>query len=144
MKSQESPSQELLRELLRVAHEVRSRVIEGDRRLHLRDVYAVCFHLAREFDGRFPDLRIMVGDRLAEHGFVQHHWLEIPSGEIYIDPACDVADPFQPVRVGRTSDPDFASTYRNALDANIDIDDPRNTPEMLFRSRSAWDSEKQD
>jgi len=144
MKARGAPGQELLRDLLSTAHETRSRIIPNDRRLHLRDVYALCFELARELHGRFPDLCIMVGDRRAEHGLVQHHWLEIPSGEIYIDLACDTLDPFQTIRVGKTSDPDFLATYRNGVDSNIDVNDPRNRPEILYQSRSAWDSEKQD
>ena len=141
MNAHAAPDQQVLRKLLRVARQVRSREINSDRRLQLRDVYSLCYHIARELDGSFPDLRMMVGDRLAEHGPVQHMWLEIPSGEIYLDPAYDAVDPFQRIRAGKTSDPDFVSTYRNAQDANIDVDDPRNRPELMFKSKSAWDSE---
>ena len=107
----------------------------------MRDVYALCFELARELVGRFPDLRIMVGDRVSEHGKLQHHWIEIPSAQVYVDPAGDLLDRFQPVRVGKVSDPDFASTYCNGVDSNIDVNDPRNRPELLFKARSAWDPE---
>ena len=141
MNSQAAPDQQVLRKLLRVARQVRSRLIRTDNRLQLRDAYSLCYHVARELDGRYPDLRIMVGDREGEDGPVQHMWLEIPSGEIYLDPAYDAIDPFQTVRVGKTSDPDFVSTYRNAQDANIDVNDPRNRPELMFKSKSAWDSE---
>jgi hypothetical protein len=134
--------QEVLRELLRVAHEVRSRHLDTSCRMQLRDSYALCYYMARELSGRYPDLLIMVGDREDEHGLVQHMWLEIPSGEIYVDPAYDALDPFQPVRLGRTSDAEFASTYRNGQDANCDVEDPRNRPELLFKTKSAWDSER--
>jgi len=134
-------SQEVLRELLRVAHDVRSQRIDISRRLQLRDTYSLCYYIARNLGGRYPDLRIMVGDREDEHGLVQHMWLEIPSGEIYLDPIYDALDPFQPVRAGKTSDLDFASIYHNGQDANIDIDDPRNRPELLFKFKTAWDSE---
>lgn len=141
MTAEAAPGREILRRLTRTAHEVRSRLVTSDRRLRLRDIYSLCYHIARDLDGRYPDLRIMVGDREGEHGPVQHMWIEIPSGEIYLDPACDVLDPFQPVRAGKTSDPDFASTYRNVQDANIDVNDPQNRPEVMFKSKSAWDSE---
>jgi hypothetical protein len=136
-----APSREVLRKLIHTAHDVRSRLIKSDRHLRLRDIYSLCYYVARDLDGRYPDLRIMVGDREGEHGPVQHMWIEIPSGEIYLDPACDALDPFQPVRAGRTSDPEYSATYRNALDANIDVKDPRNQPEVMFKTRSAWDPE---
>lgn len=141
MNAHAAPDQQVLRKLLRAARKVRLRLIPSDRRLQLRDVYSLCYYIARELDGRFPDLRIMVGDRESEHGPVQHMWLEIPSGEIYLDPAYDAIDSFQPVRAGKTSDPDFTSTYANGQDANIDVNDPRNRPELMFKSKSAWDSE---
>ena len=139
-----APSQEMLRHLFRIAHEVRSRVIDADRRLGLRDVYALCYYITKELHGQYPGLRIMVGDRLGEHGLVQHHWLEIPSAGIYLDPACDALDPFQTIRVGKLDDTYFSCTYRNGLDASIDVDDPRNRPEVLYKFRSPWDPEKQD
>ena len=133
-----------MRELLRVAHGVRSRVIDSDRRLRLRDAYALCFYLTRRLRHRYPDVRLMVGDRVGEHGLMQHHWLEIPSLRLYLDPAFDALDPFQPVRVGKISDPEFVTTYRNGLDGNIDVSDPRNRPEILYKSRSAFDPESRD
>lgn len=141
MSAHADPGQRILRDLLQVAHKVRSQLIESDRRLNLRDIYSLSYYVARGLDDRYPDLRIVVGDRNGEHGPVQHLWIEIPSGEFYLDPACDGLDPFQPVRVGKTSDPDFISTYRNGQDANIDVNDPRNRPELLFKSKSAWDAE---
>ena len=98
--------------------------------------------MLQELQGRLPDLRIMVGDRISERGPVQHLWFEIPSVEIYIDPAADGLDVFQPIRVGKTSDPDFVSTYRNGQDANLDVSDPRNRPELMFQQKSAWDPEQ--
>ncbi len=141
MSSQDDRKKQLLREVLRVAQQVRSRAAIQDRRLRLRDVYALCYELVRELDGRFPDVRIMIGDRLGEHGPVQHQWIEIPSARVYVDAAYELLDPFQPIRVGEISDPDFASTYLNGIDSNIDVNDARNRPELLFKTKSAWDSE---
>lgn len=133
---------ELIREFLRVAHEVRSRLLKEDRRLQLRDVYTLCFHVARELHRHHPDLRIMVGDRATEHGNVQHHWLEFPERGLFLDPAYDDFDPFQPVRIGRISDEDFYSTYRNGLNSEFDVDDPRDRPEVVYRVRTAIDPER--
>ncbi len=141
MDSQANRKKQLLRELLRIAQQVRSRAAIQDRRLRLRDVYTLCFELVRELNGRFPDVRIMVGDRVEEHGPVQHQWIEIPSAKVYVDAACEALDPFQPIRAGDTSDPDFTSTYINGVDSNIDVNDPRNRPQLLFKAKSAWDSE---
>jgi len=141
MKADNDSIQKLLRDLLKMAREVRARILAKDQRLRLRDVYSLNYYLARELHGRFPDLRIMVGDRLGEHGFVQHHWIEIPSAGVYVDPAADALDPFQPVRAGKLSDQEFTSTYRGGMDGNIDVDDPRNRPDLLFKNKSAWDSE---
>lgn len=135
------PDQQVFRDLLGIAQEVRSRFVQPDCRFTLRDIYSLSYHLARELRRKFPDLRIMVGDRIAEHGFIQHHWIEIPSSDIYIDPAADVLDPFHPVRIGRFTDAEFSSTYRNGFDANIDLADPRNRPELLFKAKSLFDSE---
>jgi hypothetical protein len=43
--------------------------------------------------------------------------------------------------VGTTDEPDFAASHRNGLDANIDIQDPRNRPDVLYQAKSAWDPE---
>jgi hypothetical protein len=134
----------MLRDLYRIAGEVRSRAVGIDPALRLAEVYAICYGLARELKRQYPDVRIMVGDLDAENGLVQHHWLEIPSRGAYVDPACDALDPFQPVRAGCLDDPDFVSTHRNGLDANIDVNDPRNRPDVLYQAKSAWDSEKPD
>lgn len=107
----------------------------------MHDTYRLCYHLAHELRGDFSDLRITVGDRLGDRGPVQHLWLEIPSREIYIDSACDQLDSFHPVRVGFTTDSEYAAIYRNAFDSNIDITDPRNRPEILFKAKTAWDRE---
>ena len=141
MSPNSSHLKELLREVLRTAQQVRARVLREDCGLGLRDVYTVCFELTSELRGSFPDAHIMVGDRVGETGNIQHHWIEIPSEGIYVDPACDVLDLFQAIRVGDTSDPDFVSTYLNGVDSNIDVSDPRNRPEVLFKVKSAWDSE---
>ena len=138
--SHDDPEQ--VRELLRVAHEVRERLLTEDRRLRLSDIYALCFHVARELHGHHPDVRIMVGDRVTEHGYVQHHWLELPESGLFLDPAFDDFDPFQPVRIGRISDEDFASTYHNGLNSQFDVDDPRDRPEMVYRARAAFDPER--
>ncbi len=74
--------------------------VTEDRRLRLRDVYTLSFRRARDLHRRFPDARIMVGGGEGGHGLVQHHWIEIPSVQVYVDPACDVPDPFPPIRVG--------------------------------------------
>jgi hypothetical protein len=129
------------RELLHVAHEVRSRVLIEERRLELRDVYLLCFHIARELQGQHSDQRIMVGDRIGEHGKVQHHWLELPGSGIFLDPAYDDLDPFHPVRIGRTSDEDFHLTYINGLNSEFNVDDARDRPEMVYRPRTAFDPE---
>jgi hypothetical protein len=134
-------TRDILRSLLKAAQEVRSRILVNDRRLRLRDVYSLSYYLAIELRGQFPDVRIMVGDREDEHGFVQHHWIEIPSVKVFLDPAGDALDPFHPVRVGKTSDQEFTATYRNGVDSNIDVTDPRNRPDLLFKTKSAWDSE---
>lgn len=84
----------------------------------------------------------MVGDRSTEHGNIQHHWLELPSSGLFLDPAYDDFDPFQPVRVGRTSDEDFTSSYLNGLNSQFDLDDPRDLPEMVYRVRTAFDPER--
>jgi len=139
--SNNGPSPAQLREMLQVAHEVRARLIDSNRKLRQRDVYALCFHLAQELRAQFPDIRIMVGDRAVEHGFAQHLWLEIPSGAVFVDPAFDAIDPFQLVRVGRTTESDFAALYHAGQDGNFDLDDPRNRPGELFRTRTAWDGE---
>jgi hypothetical protein len=136
------PDHQLVRELLRVAHDVRSRLLTDDRRLQLRDVYALCFHIARELYRHHPDLRIMVGDRATEHGNVQHHWLEFPDSGLFLDPAYDDLDPFQTVRIGRIVDQAFTNTYRNGLNSQFDVDDPRDRPEMVYRSRTAFDPER--
>jgi hypothetical protein len=43
--------------------------------------------------------------------------------------------------VGKTGQEEFLSVYRNGVDANIDVADPRNRPEVLFKVKSAFDSE---
>jgi hypothetical protein len=131
----------MLRELLHIAQRVRSQTLGGNHRLRLRDVYALNYRLAKELLGRFPDARIMIGDRVGERGPVQHHWIEIPSLGVFIDPACDALDSFQPARVGKTGQEEFLSVYRNGVDANIDVANPRNRPEVLFKVKSAFDSE---
>jgi hypothetical protein len=134
--------QQLLRTLMEVGHEVRARVLLEDHQLTLKDVYTLCFHIARELHGAHPDLRIMVGDRMSERGPIQHHWLELPSSGIFIDPAYDDLDPFQPVRVGKIADEEFISTYCNGLDSRFDVDDPRDRPEMVYKARTAFDPER--
>jgi hypothetical protein len=84
----------------------------------------------------------MVGDRSTDVGNVQHHWLELPSSGLFLDPAYDDFDPFQPVRVGRTSDEDFSSTYRNGLNSQFDVDDPRDRPAVVYQARTALDPER--
>ena len=132
---------ELLREMIRTARQFRSTILPSDQPLKLRNVYTLSFHIARELRSRFPDVCIMVGDRITERGAIQHFWLEVPSRELFLDCAHDELDPFQPVRAGKTSDADFAATYLNREDANFDLDDPRNRPELLFKAKSAWDPE---
>lgn len=132
---------ELARELLHAAHSVREQLLTGDAPLKMRHVYALCYYIAQELRGRHPDLRIMIGDRGTEHGKVQHHWLEFPASGYYLDPACDELDPFQPVRVGSTSDESFASTYTNGLESGFSLDDPRDRPEIVYRPRTAFDPE---
>jgi hypothetical protein len=147
-----NPNQKLLRTLMRSAREARSRVVTDDHPLRLRDVYAICYELARDLRGAFSSsasfshLQIMVGDLAGGQGLVQHHWIEIPlSGvrdrSLYVDAACDSLDPFQPVRVGTTADSDFMVTHRNGIDANIDVNDPRNRPDVLYKTKSACDPE---
>jgi hypothetical protein len=84
----------------------------------------------------------MVGDRSTEHGNVQHHWIELPSIGVFLDPAYDDFDPFHPVRIGRTSDEDFTSTYQNSFNSQFNVDDPRDRPEMVYRTRTAFDPER--
>jgi hypothetical protein len=131
-----------VRALLRAAHDVRSRLLTEDKSLPLRDVYTLCFHLARELHHQYPDLQIMVGDRVTDAGKVQHHWLEFPGNGLFLDPAYDEFDSFQPVRIGRIDDDEFRRTYRNGLNSQFDIDDPRDSPEMLYRPRTAFDPER--
>jgi hypothetical protein len=40
-----------------------------------------------------------------------------------------------------TGDSDFVATHRNGIDANIDVNDPRNRPDVLYKAKSAWDPE---
>lgn len=133
---------DVLQQLLHVAQQVRAERLSEDRVLHLRDVYALCFHVARELRGGYPDVRIMVGDRLGENGPVQHHWIELPSMGVFVDPAYDELDSFQPVRAGRTEDEEFHSMYRNAMDSRFDVDDPCDQPEQVYRPRTAYDPER--
>ncbi len=137
-----SDTDQLLRELMEVGHQVRAELHVEDHRFTLKDIYTVCFQLARELHGRHPDLRIMVGDRLTEQGLVQHHWLELSSAGVFIDPVFDELDPFQPVRVGKISDEEFSGTYLNGLDSRFDVDDPRDRPELVYKARTAFDPEK--
>jgi len=133
---------ELGPELMRVAQEVRARLLLENQPLQLRDVYTLCFQIARELYPQHPDLRIMVGDRVGERGPVQHHWLEFPDSGYFLDPAYDELDPFQPVRAGRTSEEEFSSVYQNGLDSKFDVTDPRDRPEMVYRARTAFDPER--
>ena len=133
---------DLVSELVHATQEARAQLLTEDRRLRLRDVYALCFHIASELHGRHPDLQIMVGDRSTERGNIQHHWIELPSIGVFLDPAYDDFDPFQPVRIGRTSDEDFISTYQNGLNSQFNVDDPRDRPEMVYRTRTAFDPER--
>ena len=135
-------SNQQFRDLLQIAHHLRSRLLTEDRPLQLRDIYALCFHVARELHPQYPDVQIMVGDRVTERGKVQHHWLEFPDSGIFVDPAYDDFDSFQPVRIGRTSDEDFTYTYRNGINSQFDVDDPRDRPEMVYRPRTAYDPER--
>jgi hypothetical protein len=135
-------SNQQFRELLQVAQQVRSRLLTKDRRLQLRDIYALCFHIACELHSRYADVQIIVGDRVTELGNIQHHWLELPDSGIFVDPAYDDFDSFQPVRIGRTSDQDFSSTYRNGMNSHFDVEDPRDRPEMVYRPRTAYDPER--
>jgi streptomycin 6-kinase len=121
----------MLRDLLNVAREARANTVAADHALRLAEVYAICYRLARELKGRYADVRIMVGDLATDNGMVPHHWLEIPSRGAYVDAAYDALDSFQPVRAGKLDDPDFASTHPNGVDANIDVQDPRNRPNVL-------------
>ncbi len=104
-------------------------------------IYALCYYLARELRGSHPDVRIMVGDREREHGKVQHHWLEFPASGIHLDPAYDALDPFLSVRVGQTSDESFTSTYVVGLESGFSLDDPRDRPDIVYRTRTAFGPE---
>ena len=137
-----SDTEQLLRNLMHVCHQVRAELQIEDHRFTLQDIYTICFHIARELHGAFPDLRIMVGDRFTDRGMVQHHWLEIPSAELFIDPAYDEFDSFQPVQMGKLTDEAFIAKYRNGLDSKFDVDDPRDKPEMVYKVRTAFDPEK--
>ena len=132
---------EFARELLQAAHTVRDQLAIEDMRLKMRHVYALCYYIAQELRGRHPDVRIMIGDRETERGRVQHHWLEFPDSGYFLDPAYDEFDPFQPVRVGLTTDESFTSTYSNALESGFSLDDPRDRPEIVYRPRIAFDPE---
>ena len=132
---------ELLRIVFDEAQAIRSDFRFADYRLPSADAYSLCFHLARRLRARLPDIRIMVGDRVSDRGPIQHLWLEFPNWEIFVDIVADEIDPFHPVRVGRTSQEFFRETYRNGQDGNFDLDDPRNQPELLFKTKSAWDPE---
>ncbi len=137
---------DVYRKLMEVAGRVRADRLTDDylirqRPLLLREIYTLCYYIARELNGTYHDVCIMVGDRLTERGDVQHHWLEIPSRRIFLGPAFDAFDGFHPIRVGKTSDEDFAAVYRHGLDSHFDVDNPRDKPEMIYGPRTAFDPE---
>jgi len=136
------PTHEVLRELVRIAHQARVRHDAESQTATLRLVYTICHEIVRKIQGQFPDLRIMIGDRVGERGPIQHHWLEFPANGIFLDPAYDELDPFQPVRIGRISDDDYPSTYQNRFDSSFTIDDPRDRPEAIYRPKSPVDQER--
>ncbi len=141
MNRADDSTHEFARELLQAAHAVREQLDVTDTPLRMRQVYALCYYTARELRDRYSDVQIMIGDRATEHGNVQHHWLEFPDSGYFLDPACDEFDPFQPVRIGLTTDASFTSMYQNGMDSGFSLDDPRDRPEIVYRSRTAFDPE---
>jgi hypothetical protein len=131
-------------ELAQVAQAVRAKYLHGRRPTRLEDAYTVAYFLAKRLRRRFRDVRIMVGECATARGPVQHHWLEFPARDLYLDAAFDAFDPAQPVRTGKISEPGYAVAYPSAMDGQFDLRDPRDHPRMLYRRRQAWDAEKPD
>ena len=128
--------------LIRLAHDVRAKVLAGRRSTHLRDAYSTAYFLARRLHGRYRDVRIMVGDCATSRGAVQHHWLEIPSRDLYLDPTFDEFDPALPVRVGKISDPEYAALYLQRANSLFDVTDPRNHPRYVYAPVTPYSAER--
>ena len=128
--------------LARAAQRVRDKCLEGRKPAHLRDAYSVAYFLARSLHWRFRDVRIMVGDCATSRGAVQHHWVEIPSRDLYVDPTYDEFDPALPVRVGRISDVEYSSLYLQRTDSLFDVADPRNHPRYVYAEVAPYSAER--
>lgn len=112
--------------LLRQAESVRKRQLGGRSAKTLQDVYAIAFWLAKRLQRRYPDVRIMVGD---DGRGRMHHWLEIPAYKLFIDPAHDATESSEPaISVGSIEEGIYREHYRNALNSNFDVSEPRHQP----------------
>ena len=121
--------------ILRAVEWVRARHLHG-RNTGLEASYTLCYFLARRLRRKYYGVCIMVGDVEGERGPTAHHWLLLPSKQLYVDPTFDEFDPARAVRIGVITDEDYKCDYRNGLDGNFDLSDPRNHPRILFAAET--------
>lgn len=67
-----------------------------------------------------------------------HHWIEIPSLKAYVDPAHDASENSGPaVLAGSTEEEFYKDCYRNVLDSNFNVEEPRHRPKYVYAPDTA-------
>lgn len=122
-------------DLIRKAEAVRRRKLGERPARSLQDAYTLAFWLAKRLHRRYPDTRIMVGDDSQGR---MHHWIEIPSLKVYVDPAHDASgDSGPPVLAGSTEEAFYKESYQNVVDSNFDVEEARHQPKYVYAPDTA-------